>query len=332
MMKKILVGIPVFLILGISMALSYFYYDFAVGKKSAEKMWEERKISRITDLGTTKTLTVLPLLELVPGKEGLKNEGGLSYLIKTDNATILLDTGFNWGKESPSPLLHNMKKLGITLADFETIVISHNHMDHVGGMKYQSMKSFSIDRDQIPLGKKRIFTPISMTYPGQVPVYVEKPQKIAEGITTTGVIRNHLYLMGAVSEQAIAVNLEGKGIVIISACGHQTLPKLLQQTKELFAEPVYGIIGGLHYPVIPMQTNVKVMGIPLQNYIGTGKVPWKPITIEEVGQKIALLKSYNPKYVALSPHDSCRLTIDTFKQSFGSAYHEIRVGLPLKVQ
>ena len=112
MMKKILVGIPVFLILGISLALSYFSYDFAVGKKSAEKMWEERKISRITDLGTTKTLTVLPLLELVPGKEGLKVEGGLSYLIKTDNATILLDTGLNWEKESPSPLLYNMKTTG----------------------------------------------------------------------------------------------------------------------------------------------------------------------------------------------------------------------------
>jgi 7,8-dihydropterin-6-yl-methyl-4-(beta-D-ribofuranosyl)aminobenzene 5'-phosphate synthase len=205
-------------------------------------------------------------------------------------------------------------------------------VDHVGGMKYQSMKSFSIDRDQIPLGKKRIYTPIPMTYPGQNPVYVEKPQKIVEGITTTGVIRNHLYLMGAISEQAIAVNLEGKGIIIISACGHQTLPKLLQQTKELFAEPIYGIIGGLHYPVTPMATNVKVMGIPLQNYIGTGKVPWKPITIEEVRQNIAILQSYNPKYVALSPHDSCRLSIDTFKQSFGSAYHEIRAGLPLTVQ
>ena len=331
-MKKILIGIPVFLILCIGLALLYFSHDFTEGKKTAEKMWEERNISRITDLGTTKTLTVLPLLELAPGKEGLKVEGGLSYLIKTDNATILLDTGLNWEKESPSPLLHNMKQLGISLDDIDTIVISHNHVDHVGGMKYQSMKSFSIDRDQIPLGKKRIYTPISMTYPGQNPVYVEKPQKIAEGITTTGIIRNHLYLMGAVSEQAIAVNLEGKGIVIISACGHQTLPKLLQQIKELFAEPIYGFIGGLHYPVTPMQTNVKLMGIPLQNYIGTGKVPWKPITIDEVKQNIALLKRYDPKYVALSPHDSCRLTLDTFKQSFGSAYHEIRAGLPLTVQ
>jgi 7,8-dihydropterin-6-yl-methyl-4-(beta-D-ribofuranosyl)aminobenzene 5'-phosphate synthase len=332
MMKKILVGIPVFLILGIGLALFYFYYDFAVGKKSAEKNWEERKIVRITDLGTTKTLTILPLLELVPGKEGLKGESGLSYLIKTDNATILLDTGLNWEKESPSPLLHNMKQLGISLDDFDTLVISHNHMDHVGGMKYQSMKSFSIDRDQIPLGKKRIYTPIPMTYPGQDPVYVEKPQKIAEGITTTGGIHNHLYMMGAVSEQAIAVNLKGKGIIIISACGHQTLPKLLQQTKELFAEPLYGIIGGLHYPVTPLKGNMNLMGIPLQNYLGTGNLPWKPITIEEVNQNIALLKSYDPKYVALSPHDSCQLSINTFKQSFGSAYHEIKTGVPLTVQ
>ena len=331
-MKKILVGIPVILILGIGLTLLYYSYDFAEGKKAAEKNWEERKITRITDLGTTKTLTILPLVDLVPGKEGLKGESGLAYLIKTDNATILLDVGLNWEKESPSPLLHNMKQLGISLDDIDTIVISHNHNDHVGGRKYELMKSFSIDRDQIPLGKKRIYTPVPMTYPGQDPVYVEKPQKIAEGITTTGGIHNHMYWMGAVSEQAIAVNLKGKGIVIISACGHQTLPKLLQQTKELFAEPIYGFIGGLHYPVTPLKANMKFMGIPLQNYFGTGKAPWNPVTIEEVKQNIVLLKSVDPKYVAISTHDSCELSIDTFKQSFGGAYHDIRVGVPLKVQ
>ncbi len=332
MTKKILAGIPVFLILGIGLTLLYYSHDFTEGKKAAEKKWEERKITRITNLGTTKTLTILPLVELIPGKEGLKGESGLSYLIKTDNATILLDTGLNWGKESPSPLLHNMKQLGISLDDIDTIVISHNHNDHVGGMKYLRMKSFSLDKDQIPLGKKRIYTPIPMTYPGQDPIYVEKPQKIAEGITTTGGILNHLYWMGPISEQAIAVNLEGKGIVIISACGHQTLPKLLQQTKELFAQPIYGFIGGLHYPVTPLKANMKFLGIPLQNYFGTGKAPWNSVTIEEVKQNIVLLKSFDPKYVAISTHDSCELSIDTFKQSFGSAYHEIRAGLPLAVQ
>jgi 7,8-dihydropterin-6-yl-methyl-4-(beta-D-ribofuranosyl)aminobenzene 5'-phosphate synthase len=312
--------------------LLYFYYDFTKGKKSAEKLWEKRKITKIKDIETTKTLTILPLMDWDPGIAGLKNESGVSYLIKTDGSTILFDTGLNWQKESPSPLLYNMKQLGISFSDFDTIVISHNHLDHVGGRKFQSMKSFSIDKNQVPLGNKRIYTPIPMTYPGQNPVYVEKPQKLAEGITTTGVIHNHLYLMGAVSEQAIAVNLEGKGIVIIVACGHQTLSKLLQLTKELFDEPLYGIIGGLHYPVTPLQSNIKLMGIPLQNYFGTGKLPWKPITIEEVKQNVALLKSYDPKYVALSPHDSCQLSINTFKQSFSSAYHVIRTGVPLIVQ
>jgi len=332
MMKKIGVAIPVFLILCIGLALSYLYYDFTAGKKAAEKWWGERKVARITDLGTTKTLTVLPVMDWVPGRDGLKHESGVSYLIKTDTATLLLDTGLNIEKESPSPLLYNMKQLGISLADFDTLVISHNHLDHVGGLRYQSLKSFSMDKEQIPLGHKRIYTPIPMTYPGQDPVCVEKPRKIAEGITTTGVIRSHLYLMGTVSEQAIAVNLEGKGVVLISACGHQTLPKLLQLTQELFAEPLYGVIGGLHYPVTPLQSNIRLMGIPVQNYFGTGKLPWKPITLEEVRQNVALLKSRNPRYVALSPHDSCRLSIQTFKQTFGSAYHEIRTGVPLTVQ
>lgn len=332
MTRKILIFVPIFLVSCIGLALLYFYFDFTTGQKSVEKLWEERKIAKIKDLGTAKTLTVLPLLDLAPGKEGLKNEGGISYLIKTDKVTILFDTGYNWEKESPSPLLYNMTQLGISLNDFDAIVISHNHVDHVGGLKYQKMKSFSIDKEQMPLGNKRIFTPIPMTYPGQNPVYVESPRKIAEGVTTTGVIRNHLYLLGAVSEQAIAVKLEGKGIVLIVGCGHQTLPKILKLAKELFDEPIYGIVGGLHYPVTPLQTKIMVLGLPIQNYIGTGKLPWKPITIEEVNQNITLLKSSDPRYVALSPHDSCQLSINSFKQAFGSAYHEIRTGVPLALQ
>ena len=48
-----------------------------------------------------------------------------------------------------------------------------------------------------------------------------------------------------------------------------------------------------------------------------------------------VLKNYgrnDPRYVALSPHDSCQLSIDSFKQTFGSAYQEIRTGVPLAVQ
>jgi 7,8-dihydropterin-6-yl-methyl-4-(beta-D-ribofuranosyl)aminobenzene 5'-phosphate synthase len=118
---------------------------------------------------------------------------------------------------------------------------------------------------QCSVERPRGETLVAMTYPGQHPVYAEKPLKVAEGITTTGVLRSQLYLTGAVHEQALAVNLEGKGIVLIVGCGHQTLAKILQLSKDLFDEPLYGVIGGLHYPVSPMQASgaaLQTMSVP----------------------------------------------------------------------
>lgn len=55
--------------------------------------------------------------------------------------------------------------------------------------------------------------------------------------------------MGFTEEQSIAINVKNKGIVLIVGCGHHTIPKLIQKAEVLFNEPIYGIIGGLHYPV-----------------------------------------------------------------------------------
>lgn len=68
---------------------------------------------------------------------------------------MLFDTGFNRHQLAPYPLEHNMEKLGIGINDFKTIVISHNHMDHVGGLKRQKAKTFAISPDQGDLGEKK---------------------------------------------------------------------------------------------------------------------------------------------------------------------------------
>ncbi len=71
-------------------------------------------------------------------------------------------------------------------------------------------------------------------------------------------------------EQALAVNVAGKGIVLIIGCGHQTLERAVARTEALFDEPLYGVIGGLHFPV----TGSRIRG-GVQRVIGTGKPPWQ---------------------------------------------------------
>jgi 7,8-dihydropterin-6-yl-methyl-4-(beta-D-ribofuranosyl)aminobenzene 5'-phosphate synthase len=300
---------------------------FNEGKQKAEEQWQQKQstIRKIKNLGTAKTLKIIPLIDWYTRDESLKGEPGVSYLIKTDQSTILFDVGRNRDQSDPSPLLHNMKQLGVTLDSFDTLVISHNHGDHVGGRQWGRQKTFSLTNHQISLGQKRVYTPLPMTYPGLNPIYAENPVILSKGVATIGVISRHMFFLGPTPEQALAVNVDDRGIVLIVGCGHQTLSKILERAEALFDDPIYGLIGGLHYPVTDSRA-VTMSGIKLQMYIGTGKFPWKPVTIDEVQNNIVLMKKHNPGVVGLSPHDSCDASLEAFHQSFPGIYKEIKVG------
>jgi len=295
-------------------------------KSKVDAVWRKHQaeIRKINDLGTTQTLEIITLIDWFTADEKLMGEPGVSYLIKTDKSEILFDVGLNGKQIDPSPLLHNMKLLGLDINSFDTIVISHNHRDHVGGRKWSGQKTFSLGNSQISLSGKKTLTPIPMSYPGLSPITAENPTIISSGVATTGVITNQLFFGGLIAEQAVAINVEGKGIVLIVGCGHQTLPKLLERVEGLFDQPIYGLVGGFHYPVTDSRLTIR--GVKFQKFFGTGGPPWAPLTIEDVRNDINLLKKKNPGIVALSPHDSCNASIEEFRKAFGKKYRNIRVG------
>lgn len=297
---------------------------FNKGKQKVEQQWQTTTFDCIKEWGSTRSLEILPLVDWNTNREELQVETGVSYLIKTDEAGILFDLGLNRENRDPSPLLHNMKQLGITLDAFNIIVISHNHADHIGGRKWLKNKTFSLTAHQIDLGSKRVYTPIPMIYPGLHPIWVENPTIIAQGVATIGTILNHLFMMGSTLEQALAVNVKEKGVVLIVGCGHQTLPKIIERTEALFEEPIYGVFGGLHYSA--SGGPIEIMGMSPHKHMGTGKVPWQPITMNEVHENINHLKTINPKVVGLSAHDSSKASIEAFRKAFPTAYKDIRVG------
>ncbi len=322
-MFQVIISILAILLILVILML-YLMVRFMIGKRKAELQWQRASIQKIGGFGATKSLEILPLIDWYSNTKYLKGEAGISYLIKTDKNSILFDVGFNAKQSNPSPLLHNMKQLGIAIDDFDIIVISHNHLDHVGGMKWQRKKSFSLTNHQIDLKKKSIYTPIPISYPGLNPICTENPTVIANGVATIGTIPNHDFFLGWIAEQALAVNVEGKGIVLIVGCGHQTLPKIVERAETLFEEPIYGIIGGLHYPVT--DSRIRIMGIKIQKYVGICRLPWRPITMNVVQANIDFLKKRNPGVVGLSAHDSCDSSITAFRNAFPSTYKEIKVG------
>jgi 7,8-dihydropterin-6-yl-methyl-4-(beta-D-ribofuranosyl)aminobenzene 5'-phosphate synthase len=302
---------------------------FQSAKRRAERHNRKVKIRKFKGVGSTKSLTVLPLIDWRTKQEGLKVETGVSYLVRTDGNTILFDAGLNSSEEVPSPLLHNMRKLGVTLEEIDTVFISHNHGDHVGGGKWAEDKTFSVTGRQEPLGDIKAYVPTKMTYPGLNPVYTRNPKVIGDGIASTGTIANSMYFWGFTEEHSLAVNVDGRGIVLIVGCGHHTVPKLVERVRALFDAPIYGIIGGLHHPV--MGGPREVYGYAVHKYMGTGKPPWEHITVEELNANIELLKGLNLGLVALSPHDSSDVSMKAFRDAFPKAYRNLRVGEPIIV-
>ncbi|MBA7519997.1 hypothetical protein ES705_12085 [subsurface metagenome] len=77
----------------------------------------------------SKNLEIITLSEnTAGGRRGILAEWGLSMLVKAGDRHILLDTG---GSVTAA---HNADVLGVDLHQVETIVLSHGHYDHTGGL------------------------------------------------------------------------------------------------------------------------------------------------------------------------------------------------------
>jgi 7,8-dihydropterin-6-yl-methyl-4-(beta-D-ribofuranosyl)aminobenzene 5'-phosphate synthase len=303
--------------------------QFRRGADQAALDWRDQRPARLSALGSTRTLTVLPLIDWDASRSDLQREAGVSYLVKTDHNAILFDVGFNGVRTDPSPLQQNMRVLGVRLEDIDTVVISHNHLDHVGGLQWSRQGTFAIGNGQPNLSGKQVFTPVPMHYPGISTITSTAPTAIGEGVATTGTIPRELFVLGRVDEQALAVNVEGKGIVLIVGCGHQTIQKLLERTKQAFGLPLYGLIGGMHYPVPGGRE--RMLGVDVQRlFAGSGWL--HPLNETDVYEDIEILKAKRPALVALSAHDSSDEVIAKFRAAFGTRYRYLRVGDPIVVQ
>ena len=298
------------------------------GARKASAELEAYEPSPMGDFGTTRTLTILPLIDWHASRPGLRTEMGVSYLIETDQHRVLFDVGHNAAEESPSPLELNMRELGVELDSFDRLFISHNHFDHVGGKANQRNETFSIGLEPVPLPGLEAFVPIPMTYPGLSPIHAREPTRVGAGLASTGTLPRQL-VFGWIDEQALVVQVEGRGGVLVVGCGHQTIPRLLERYDEVFSEPLYGVVGGLHYPV--PEGRLKVMGINAQRRLASGDGMLAPLGMADVRADLEALRTRNLGMIGVGGHDSSDEVITMFADAFGDAYRHIRVGEPIVI-
>jgi 7,8-dihydropterin-6-yl-methyl-4-(beta-D-ribofuranosyl)aminobenzene 5'-phosphate synthase len=200
--------------------------------------------------------------------------------------SIIFDAGSKRGA-----LLYNIKTLKLDLSPLECIILSHGHHDHTSAtvelIKRAKRKvkviahpnaffpKFKIKKDKrqyngIPHGERK--TDI-LKVGGQV-VETTRPIEIIPGVLTSGQIdrvmpferitwKNMTVINGkqvrdqVLDGQALFINIEKHGVLVICGCAHagiiNTLQSALNTTKT---RKLYGFIGGTHL-IRPKESRLK---------------------------------------------------------------------------
>jgi len=167
-----------------------------------------------------------------PYKEGLETSWGFSCVITGTEKAILFDTGGNG-----QLLLENMSKTGIDVNSIETVVLSHIHGDHTGGLEEFLKKNPKVSvylPKSFPVGFKQ--TIISR---GTEVVEVHKKTEICKNVYSTG-------QMGALIEEQGLILQTQRGLVVITGCAHPGIVKMVKAAKDLFDEQILLVMGGFH--------------------------------------------------------------------------------------
>ena len=322
--KRVMIyGVAIALALG---ALAAMDVRRARDAAAIEREWQSRTTSPLGDFGSTRTLEVIPVVNQ-RAKPGLRSEAGVSYLVKTDRHTILFDLGFNRHDDAVSPLQHNLAALGVDVSQLDAVFVSHAHRDHLGGTAWEKARSFGFGPDQPPLGRTRAIAPVSLNYPGTVVEVASTPKELMPGVASSGPIARRL-LLGRIDEQALLIHLEGRGLVAIVGCGHQTMPKLLQHIRENFKAPLIGLIGDVHYP--HPEGRLWMYGIDVQRRLASGDGLWAPIDAGQIQRELAAL-SAQLQFLALGSHDTSDEAHDMAEAAFGKRFQRVVAGEPIRV-
>ena len=210
-------------------------------------------------------LTVLLEQKADPGFLGA---AGVSYLIKTDQGSLLFDLGY--GPEMPA-LTHNATRLGFKIDQVGALAISHLHPDHMGGFKAVRDNQVTVPQEFGRCEAIPCYLPAEANAEGFQTEVLEGPRMLTAGVASTGPLTRSLFLLGWTEEQAIVARLKNKGLVVFTGCGHPTIETIVQMVKRLSDEPIYAIGGGLHFPIT--DSPLRKPGLKVQMIWGTGKPP-----------------------------------------------------------
>jgi len=172
------------------------------------------------------------LFDNVPGREDLTPLWGFSCLIETEENCWIFDTGSN-GRV----LLENAEKMNIHLPWIDSMVISHPHWDHVGGID-SVLEVAPRVRLYVPASLSRHWIDDLRVMSGGVEVIGERAQTLFDSVRSTGI-------MGEIGEQAVIIDSR-RGPVVLTGCAHPGIVEITARAVEMCGEAPYLLMGGFH--------------------------------------------------------------------------------------
>lgn len=196
------------------------------------KFLEEPVAGITTTSGIEKPVTISVIYDNYLKVNGLKEDWGFSILIEGLGKNILFDTG-----TKPDVFESNFRKMNLDASKIDFLVISHEHVDHTGGIP-----AFVIMKKNIPVVIPYSFSEQfkkQMIGFGLVPLLVKGPAKICNNLFTSGEFAYQI------PEQALVMDTK-QGLVVITGCSHPGIIEMLKQIKSAFNKNIYMVFGGFH--------------------------------------------------------------------------------------
>ncbi len=216
-------------------------------------------------------MRIINLIENTKGVPGCACAHGLSFYIETPDHKLLVDLG-------PSEeTLKNAAALNIDLAEIDTVILSHGHYDHSGGilpfaavndhakiyMQQTAVKDYFADDGENAEGERYRYIGIDKRITGLLQVeYVNGDRKIDDELELFTVkektheipFTNKRLLLktdgGFINdafdhEQYLVIRSEGRTI-LVSGCAHNGIPNIMDAYIRKYTTPPDIVISGFH--------------------------------------------------------------------------------------
>ena len=211
-------------------------------------------------------MKVICLAENTQGKNDCLYEHGLCVYIETEKHCLLSDTG------ASDAFLKNAEQLGVDIKKVDTVVLSHGHYDHSGGIIPFSRlnctaeiymqrsagdgyyhiypdceKYIGIDKEILSLRQVRLLDG-SCKIDDELEIFAGITERrlqpegnsVLQKKTDSGFIADDFC-----HEQYLVIRTEGK-VILVSGCAHNGIVSILDRFRQLFGCDPHIVISGFH--------------------------------------------------------------------------------------